>query len=322
VARVAAVDRLPGGRFGVKLESAAGGARLAGGNGSNVPAADVTELTADGVVLAVPAAQGARLAGPVGVASAGRWDELGYSPIVNVHVSTTGRSPACRSQRPLSRRSSGCSTRPGRLASRPGSTLAVSLSAADSYVDVPAASLREQFLPALEQLFPAAAGAGIADFFVTRERRATFRQAPGIGAIRPAPRPRCPGSCWPERGPTPAGRTRWRVPCEVRAGGGKADQRADRPAGHGNDQLAGRQAAWSCKVGRDRPSGPRPGGVVTATIPAGVETARDPRRAWIEAAVARLSPDIRRWRATTSGSSTATDAAPAVRPAGRRCGRP
>jgi hydroxysqualene dehydroxylase len=60
-------------------------------------------------------------------------------------------------------------------------------------VDVPAASLREQFLPALEQLFPAAAGAGIADFFVTRERRATFRQAPGIGAIRPGTATSVPG---------------------------------------------------------------------------------------------------------------------------------
>jgi hypothetical protein len=63
--------------------------------------------------------------------------------------------------------------------------LAISLSAADEYVDVPAAQLRERFLPALAELFPAAREAEVTEFFVTRERRATFRQAPGSGALRP-----------------------------------------------------------------------------------------------------------------------------------------
>ena len=44
---------------------------------------------------------------------------------------------------------------------------------------MPAAELREQFLPALAELFPAAREAQVTEFFVTRERRATFRQAPG-----------------------------------------------------------------------------------------------------------------------------------------------
>jgi uncharacterized protein with NAD-binding domain and iron-sulfur cluster len=52
-------------------------------------------------------------------------------------------------------------------------------------VDVPAAKLREQFLPALAQLFPGARDAEVIEFFVTRERRATFRQAPGSGRLRP-----------------------------------------------------------------------------------------------------------------------------------------
>ena len=63
--------------------------------------------------------------------------------------------------------------------------LAISLSAADQYADTPAAELREQFLPALAELFPAARDARVTEFFVTRERRATFRQAPGSGALRP-----------------------------------------------------------------------------------------------------------------------------------------
>ena len=63
---------------------------------------------------------------------------------------------------------------------------AISLSAADAYADVPAARLREQFLPALAGLFPAAEQARVVDCFVTRERRATMRQVPGVERLRPA----------------------------------------------------------------------------------------------------------------------------------------
>ena len=74
-----------------------------------------------------------------------------------------------------------------------GQYLAVSLSAADDYIDVPAARLREQFVPALAELFPAARDARVTDFFVTRERQATFRQAPGCGQLRPAAATGLPG---------------------------------------------------------------------------------------------------------------------------------
>ncbi len=191
--RAAAVEPLACGGFRVSIESAAGGTRLADGDGSRQAAADVSELMADGVVLAVPAAQAARLAEPAGVTGADRWDDLGSSPIVNVHViydrQVTSLPFAAAVESPVQwvfdkTRQAGL---PG------GQYLAVSLSAAGGYVDVPAASLREQFLPALEQLFPAAAGARVTDFFVTRERRATFRQAPGIGALRPGTATPVPG---------------------------------------------------------------------------------------------------------------------------------
>jgi uncharacterized protein with NAD-binding domain and iron-sulfur cluster len=71
--------------------------------------------------------------------------------------------------------------------------LAISLSAADEYAEVPAARLREQFVPALAELLPAARDARVTEFFVTRERRATFRQAPGSGALRPKAATRHPG---------------------------------------------------------------------------------------------------------------------------------
>jgi uncharacterized protein with NAD-binding domain and iron-sulfur cluster len=74
-----------------------------------------------------------------------------------------------------------------------GQYLAISLSAADPYVDVPAAALREQFVPALAELFPAAREARVTEFFVTRERRATFRQVPGTARLRPKAATGLPG---------------------------------------------------------------------------------------------------------------------------------
>ena len=148
-------------------------------------------LAADGVVLAVPPPQAAGLLPP---AAAGRpgtagdpggWSGLGESPIVNVHViydrPVTSLPFAAAVDSPVQwifdrTEISGCDR---------GQYLALSLSAADEYAGRRAQSLRETFLPALEQLLPAARAAGIIDFFVTRERRATFRQVPGTAALRP-----------------------------------------------------------------------------------------------------------------------------------------
>ncbi len=142
-------------------------------------------LLADGVVLAVPADQAARVAAGAGAADAERWHGLGASPIVNVHViydrQVTDLPFLAAVDSPVQwvfdkTRIAGLKT---------GQYLAVSLSAADEFVTVPAAQLREQFLPELARLFPAAAQARVTDYFVTRERRATFRQAPGCGVLRP-----------------------------------------------------------------------------------------------------------------------------------------
>ena len=102
----------------------------------------------------------------------------------------------CRSWPPSTPRCSGSSTAPASpgLPTGPGHQyLAISLSAADQYADTPVAELQEQFVPALAELFPAARDAKVAEFFVTRERRATFRQAPGSGALRPKAATRRPG---------------------------------------------------------------------------------------------------------------------------------
>jgi uncharacterized protein with NAD-binding domain and iron-sulfur cluster len=71
--------------------------------------------------------------------------------------------------------------------------LALSQSAGDEWVDMPVADLREIFLPALAALLPEARNANVAEFFVTRERRATFRQVPGTGALRPQAATELPG---------------------------------------------------------------------------------------------------------------------------------
>ncbi|HEX9031361.1 MAG TPA: hydroxysqualene dehydroxylase HpnE [Streptosporangiaceae bacterium] len=181
----------------VRLATKASGVRPLEGGGIEV-AAGGEVLRADAVVLAVPAGQAARLAGGAGVEASDRWADLGASPIVNVHLvydrPVTHLPLAAAVDSPVQwvfdkTRQSGVAA---------GQYLAVSLSAADDYVDVPVATLREQFVPAMEGLFPAAAQARITDFFVTRERRATFRQGPGAGGIRP-------GSQTPVRGLVVAG---------------------------------------------------------------------------------------------------------------------
>ncbi len=158
-------------------------ARAPGGGLAVETAGEV--LPADGVVLAVPAWTAARLV-PAQAATAG-WAQLEPSPIVNMHViydRRVTRLPfAAAVGSPVQWVFD--KTRQSGLAS--GQYLAVSMSAADEYVDTPTARLREQFLPELARLYPAARQAQVRDFFVTRERQATFRQAAGSGALRPGP---------------------------------------------------------------------------------------------------------------------------------------
>jgi uncharacterized protein with NAD-binding domain and iron-sulfur cluster len=158
------------------------------------------EILADAVVLAVPHEAAARLVPPGALpdATVAGWAGLGASPIVNVHViydrPVTDLPFAAAVDSPVQwvfdrTRISGLDRgSPGRA-----QYLAISLSAAEEYVDVPAAALREQFVPALAELFPAAREAQVTEFFVTRERRATFRQAPGTARLRPRAATNLPG---------------------------------------------------------------------------------------------------------------------------------
>ncbi len=178
-----------------------GAIESADGGGYRVRLAD-DELTADAVVLAVPHEKAAPLmpAGALPEQTVAGWAGLGASPIVNVHVIydrpvmdlpfvAAIDSPV---QWVFDR--TGISGISASKHGRPGHQyLAISLSAADQYADTPVAQLQEQFVPALAELFPAARDATVTEFFVTRERRATFRQAPGSGALRPKAATAWPG---------------------------------------------------------------------------------------------------------------------------------
>ena len=156
-------------------------------------------LVADAVVLAVPHEQAARLIPPGALAAetVDGWAGLGAAPIVNLHVRYDRKVMdvpfAAAVDSPVQwvfdrTRISGMHAR-----GDDGQYLAVSLSAADEYVNMSVAELREMFVPALAELFPEARAETVTEFFVTRERRATFRQVPGTARLRPKSATALPG---------------------------------------------------------------------------------------------------------------------------------
>ena len=127
----------------------------------------------------------------------------------------------------------------------------------------------------------------MSDFFVTRERRATFRQVPGTAALRP-------GAATPLGGLVLAGAwtdTGWPDTMEgaVRSGLEAARTIAGEPGGK----------------------------AMTAVIPAGVTTARDIVRPALEASLERLTPTMRQVAAYHLGLA---DAAGVSRQAGGGAG--
>jgi squalene-associated FAD-dependent desaturase len=157
------------------------------------------ELVTDRIVSAVPPGPAERLLPAGALPLPEGWAaRLGSTPIVNVHVVYDRRvldSPfAAGVGTPVQwvfdrTAQSGAAAVYGPRAQY----LAVSLSAADDLARLPAAALRERFLPALGALLPAAREAVVLESFVTREPHATFRGAPGQAAFRPGPRTARPG---------------------------------------------------------------------------------------------------------------------------------
>ena len=154
---------------------------------------DGERLDADTVVLAVPQRESHALLPTGALDDPDRLLDIGTAPILNVHV-VYGRKVL---RRPffaaLGSPVQWVFDRTDASGLTEGQYLALSQSAAEDEIDSPVSELRERYLPELERLLPAARGAEVRDFFVTRERTATFAPAPGVGRLRPTARTRVPG---------------------------------------------------------------------------------------------------------------------------------
>jgi uncharacterized protein with NAD-binding domain and iron-sulfur cluster len=140
-------------------------------------------------VLAVPHADAFAVVPALAKSRAAAARNLGSSPIVNVHVMYDRRVTdlpfAAAVGSPVQwffdrTHSSGLTDR------TPGAQyLAVTVSAAETEIGRTAKDVTAQFVAELARLLPGAGRAAVHDAFVTRERRATFRQAAGSWAMRP-----------------------------------------------------------------------------------------------------------------------------------------
>ncbi|MFF8097347.1 hydroxysqualene dehydroxylase HpnE [Streptomyces sp. NPDC016675] len=150
-------------------------------------------LEADAVVLAVPQREAHELL-PAGALDApGDLLEIGTAPILNVHVVYDRKVLAAPFLAALGTPVQWVFDRTEASGLKEGQYLALSQSTAQHEIDEPVATLRERYLPELERLLPRARGAEVRDFFVTRERTATFAPAPGVGRLRPGARTKAPG---------------------------------------------------------------------------------------------------------------------------------
>ncbi|WP_328477761.1 hydroxysqualene dehydroxylase HpnE [Streptomyces sp. NBC_00377] len=150
-------------------------------------------LRADSVVLAVPQREAYDLLPDGALDEPERLLAIGAAPILNVHVVYDRKVLDKPFFAALGTPVQWVFDRTGASGLREGQYLALSQSAAQDEIDEPVAALRARFLPELQRLLPRARGAEVRDFFVTRERTATFAPAPGVGRLRPGARTRAPG---------------------------------------------------------------------------------------------------------------------------------
>jgi hydroxysqualene dehydroxylase len=144
---------------------------------------------ADSVILAVPHEAAFAMAPALLDTAAAPACELTSAPIVNVHViydrQVTDLAFAAAVDSPVQWFFDRSATSGLRHVHPDGQYLAITVSAADGIIDTPTRELRELFLAELARLLPSAGKAEVLDVFVTRERRATFRQSAGSATIRP-----------------------------------------------------------------------------------------------------------------------------------------
>ncbi|MFH9978795.1 hydroxysqualene dehydroxylase HpnE [Streptomyces sp. NPDC017179] len=150
-------------------------------------------LLADAVVLAVPQREAHGLLPSGALDAPDRLLRIGTAPILNAHVvydRTVLNAPFFAA---IGTPVQWVFDRTEAAGLEHGQYLAVSQSVAQDEIDAPVAVLRERYLPELRRLLPRARRAEVKDFFVTRERTATFAPAPGVGRLRPGARTKAPG---------------------------------------------------------------------------------------------------------------------------------
>jgi squalene-associated FAD-dependent desaturase len=181
-ARVSEVKAGSAGAHSVLLE----GDRLDGG-------AELLDAV-DAVVLATAQDAAHELLPPGSLEHPDRLLELDYAPILNVHVVYDRKVLDRPFLAALGSPVQWVFDRTAHSGMQgPGQYLALSQSAAQDEIDLPVAELRRRYLPELERLLPAARTASVTEFFVTRERTATFAPAPGSARLRPQARTLTPG---------------------------------------------------------------------------------------------------------------------------------
>jgi squalene-associated FAD-dependent desaturase len=156
-------------------------------------ALDGDTVVADVVVVATPPEAAAAIVPAGALTYPERLAELGGAPIVNVHAVYDRRVTTEPFTAVVGSPVQWVFDRTAVAGLDAGQYLAVSLSAAQQWIDTPTGQLRELFLPEMARLFPRAGQAEVTRFFVTRERRATFRQSPGSARLRPPARTNLPG---------------------------------------------------------------------------------------------------------------------------------
>ncbi|MFD6490965.1 hydroxysqualene dehydroxylase HpnE [Streptomyces sp. NPDC060188] len=193
-------------------------------------------IDTDAVVLAVPQREAHDLLPEGALDAPERLLDIGTAPILNIHVVYDRTVLTAPFFAALGSPVQWVFDRTEASGLREGQYLALSQSAAQDEIDEPVSALRERYLPELERLLPGVRGAEVKDFFVTRERTATFAPDPGVGRLRPGARTKAPGlylaGAWTATG--------WPATMEsaVRSGVGAADA-ALGALGRSRDHLLG-----------------------------------------------------------------------------------
>jgi squalene-associated FAD-dependent desaturase len=142
-------------------------------------------FSADAVIVAVPHEAAGELLPAAGDRELSGLSTLGRSSIVNLHVVFDRPIMNLPFVAGIDSELQWVFDRTKTAGLERGQYLTVSLSDGDQYLGLGAEALRSIFIPAFEELFPAARDAHVEKFAVTIERAATFRQAPGSRRFRP-----------------------------------------------------------------------------------------------------------------------------------------